>query len=416
MHSKKREVALDTIEDHALILYVAGASNVVDKQIPTFTVNQCRFQCGCKRKFSEISAKPWFPSRKTRNGPNMSSDTDHIPSVMYDNTKAISYKKGRYFGKAYGLSSATLTVKLFPRFNVTASIQTLGGFAKCYEIIRDNDKQSFAGKIISKNLIVKQNQKEKMTQEIQIHSRLNHQHIVEFFGFFEDHDNIYIVLELCKRRSMMELYKRRQVITEPETRYYMNQIVSGVHYLHSHRIIHRDLKLGNLFLNDNVQVKIGDFGLAAKIEFDGERKRTLCGTPNYIAPEILSKQGHSFEVDIWSLGCIMYTLMVGRPPFETSSLKETYAKIKKCDYKFTIALSPTAKHMIMIMLQSDPSQRPKISKLSHHDFFKGYCPASLPVSCLTMAPRFDKLEVPSPGQYGKGTALKDIQGQLGGSG
>lgn len=264
---------------------------------------------------------------------------------------------------------------------------------------------------MSKKLLTKQIQKEKMTQEIQIHAKLNHPNIVEFFGFFEDPNNIYIVLELCKKRSMMELSKRRQVITEPETRYYMSQIVSGVNYLHSNRIIHRDLKLGNLFLNDNLQVKIGDFGLAAKIEFDGERKRTMCGTPNYIAPEILSKKGHSFEVDIWSLGCIMYTLMVGRPPFETPSLKETYAKIANCNYTFTIALSPAAKHLIMIMLQSDPSKRPKINTLNVHEFFKGYCPSSLPVSCLAMAPRFDKLKVQSPCPQGQKTALKEVQGQ-----
>lgn len=134
-------------------------------------------------------------------------------------------------------------------------------------------------------------------------------------------------------QSMMELHKRRKTVTEPETRFYMKQILSGVHYLHQSKIIHRDLKLGNLFLNDDLQVKIGDFGLAARIEYEGERKKTLCGTPNYIAPEILNKKGHSFEVDIWSIGCIMYTLLLGKPPFETNSLKETYSRIKKCDYK-----------------------------------------------------------------------------------
>lgn len=134
----------------------------------------------------------------------------------------------------------------------------------------------------------------------------------------------------------MELHKRRKTITEPETRFYMRDILSGVQYLHDRRIIHRDLKLGNLFLDNELHVKIGDFGLAAQIEYEGERKKTLCGTPNYIAPEILNKKGHSFEVDIWSIGCIMYTLLIGRPPFETNTLKETYAKIKKCDYRWRI--------------------------------------------------------------------------------
>ena len=74
------------------------------------------------------------------------------------------------------------------------------------------------------------------------------------------------------------------------------------------------------------QVKIGDLGLATRVDFEGERKRTLCGTPNYIAPEVICKKGHSYEVDVWSMGCILYTLLVGRPPFETSSLKDTYQK------------------------------------------------------------------------------------------
>ena len=115
----------------------------------------------------------------------------------------------------------------------------------------------------------------------------------------------------------------------------MMQLLNGCLYLHHNRIIHRDLKLGNVFLSDDMMVKIGklipgpyglllikrqvqrfdhtrlfffpqgDFGLATKIQYDGERKKTLCGTPNYIAPEVLCKKGHSFEVDVWSLGCIL---------------------------------------------------------------------------------------------------------------
>ncbi|XP_060517415.1 serine/threonine-protein kinase polo [Cylas formicarius] len=290
-----------------------------------------------------------------------------MPAMVYDPSTKIHYQRGRYFGK--------------------------GGFAKCYEIINMKDKKAFAGKIVSKTLMEKQNQKEKMTQEIHIHASLQHKNVVQFYSFFEDKANIYIVLELCKKRSMMELHKRRKALTEPETRFYMRQIIEGVQYLHHQQIIHRDLKLGNLFLDDELHVKIGDFGLAAKIEYDGERKKTLCGTPNYIAPEILSKKGHSFEVDIWSIGCIMYTLMVGRPPFETSSLRETYSKIKKCDYKINCNISRSAKHMIMIMLQSDPGRRPKIEQLGKHEFlYNGFCPQGLPVSCLTMSPRFNHID------------------------
>ena len=114
----------------------------------------------------------------------------------------------------------------------------------------------FAGKIVSKKLMMKTNQKEKMTQEIQIHKSLQHRNIVGFHSFFDDPNNVYIVLELCKKRSMMELHKRRKTVTDYECRYYIHQIVSGVKYLHDHNIIHRDLKLGNLFLNDDLHVKV----------------------------------------------------------------------------------------------------------------------------------------------------------------
>jgi polo-like kinase 1 len=106
-------------------------------------------------------------------------------------------------------------------------------------------------------------------------------------------------------------------------------------------------------LNYKMEVKIGDFGLATKLEFDGDRKRTICGTPNYIAPEILEgKTGHSYEVDIWSLGVIIYTLLIGKPPYETADVKTTYQKIKKNQYGFPehVKVSKQAKSLINSIL------------------------------------------------------------------
>ena len=99
------------------------------------------------------------------------------------------------------------------------------------------------------------------------------------------------------------------------------------------------------------QIKIGDFGLATKENYEGERKRTLCGTPNYIAPEVLTKKGHSYEVDIWSIGCIMYTLLVGKPPFETQTLKDTYKRIRANEYHVPSKVGSLAKLLIRRLLQ-----------------------------------------------------------------
>lgn len=254
-------------------------------------------------------------------------------------------------------------------------------------------KEKRACKIVSKKMMVKNNQTEKMTQEINIHRSLNHENVVRFLSFFEDAHNVYIVLELCKQRSMMELHKRRPRVTEYECRFYVNQILEGIRYLHDSQIIHRDLKLGNLLLNDKLNVKIGDFGLATRVDFVGERKKTVCGTPNYIAPEILNRKGHSYEVDIWSIGCVMFTLMVGQPPFETKSLKDTYARIRNCEYKLPQYLPKYSADLIMAMLQSNPAKRPSVHHCIKHDFFtKAFIPKSLPVSCLTCEPRLDQLE------------------------
>lgn len=162
--------------------------------------------------------------------------------------------------------------------------------------------------------------------EIKLHKALSHPNIVGFEECFEDEENVYMLMELCKAGNMMDLLRARKRYTAPETRFFLVQLIGACQYMHEHSVIHRDLKLGNLFLDESMNVKVGDFGLAALIEREGERKKTICGTPNYIAPEVLfdTSNGHSFEVDVWSIGVIMYTLLVGKPPFQTKDVKEIY--------------------------------------------------------------------------------------------
>ena len=224
-----------------------------------------------------------------------------------------------------------------------------GGFAKCYIFQNLSTNKITAAKIIAKSSLGKSREKQKLINEIKIHKALHHNNIVHFEHYFEDNDNVFLLLELCSNKSLNELLKRRKVLTELEVQVYVLQIIKALKYLHSHRIIHRDLKLSNLFLSENMELKVGDFGLATKLDFEGEKKRTVCGTPNYIAPEILDgKFGYSFEVDIWSLGVIIYTLIIGKPPFETDNVKETYKKIKLNKYSFPInsVISDYAKNLI----------------------------------------------------------------------
>lgn len=162
---------------------------------------------------------------------------------------------------------------------------------------------------------------------------------------------------------MNELLKRRKRLTEPEVKYYMSQILMSVTYMHELNVIHRDLKLGNLFLDKTLRVKVGDFGLATKLSSSDEKRKTICGTPNYIAPEVIEgdkeKRGHSFEVDVWSIGVICYTLLVGKPPYESKDVKSTYQRILRNEYSFPshVPISEHARHLISSMLQTRPDKR-----------------------------------------------------------
>jgi polo-like kinase 1 len=236
---------------------------------------------------------------------------------------------------------------------------------------------------------VKQRAKVKLLSEIAIHKTLYHEKIVRYINHFDDADFVYIILELCPNQTLNDLLKKKRRFTEPETMFYIHELVQGLIYLRNERVIHRDLKLGNLFLGANMELKIGDFGLAAKLEYDDERRRTICGTPNYIAPEILDnhQKGHSFHVDVWSLGVVMFTMLVGKPPFEDVDVKSTYQRIRDNAYAFpdTLFISSSAKNLVQSILRHDPKLRPAVLDILKHPWFAAsQMPPQLPSSIQAM--------------------------------
>ena len=271
-----------------------------------------------------------------------------------------------------------------------------GGFARCYEFICQDNNKRFAAKVINKQNLTTERQKQKLRTEIKIHKSLHHNQVVAFEHNFEDNENVYILLEICKNQTLNELLRRRKTLTEIEVQCYVIQLIKGLQYLHSHKIIHRDLKLGNLFLTDKMELKIGDFGLATKLDYDGEKKKTVCGTPNYIAPEVLDGGGHSYEVDIWAIGIIIYLLIVGKAPFETNDIKTTYKCIKSINYKFpeNSKISYPAVKLIRRLLVKDPKDRPTFEDILMDDFFNQgtAIPKLLPSASLATPPSLDYIK------------------------
>ena len=209
-----------------------------------------------------------------------------------------------------------------------------------------------------------------------MHAKLDHKHVVKFHRHFNDENYVYLLLDLCGNTTLRDVLKVRKRLTELEVKYYVRQITEGLVYLKEQNVIHRDLKLGNLFIDDNMQIKIGDFGLCAQLKTNLERRKSLLGTPNYIAPEVLDDakyKGHSFEVDTWALGVIIYMLLYGRPPFECKETAKTYSKIRLND--FTIPSEPKvsedAKSLIHTLLVGNPSCRLSLKQILSHPFLIG---------------------------------------------
>ena len=253
-----------------------------------------------------------------------------------------------------------------------------GGFAKCYEFESKEDGKIYAGKIISKNMfnektenekdvIRAQRNKEGIQKETETQKSLKHPKIVKVKTFFEDEQNVYIILEKCVNGTLDDLLKKRKHLTEIEVQCYMFQLIQGLKYIHNKKFVHRDLKPSNIFLDEKLELKIGDFGLVKKISKENDKIYECCGTVPFMAPEIFNlEKGYSFEVDIWAIGVIMFLLLTGQYPF--TAVKN---KIKKFEYEFpdNIKISEAAKDLIKQILNINPLKRPCLSQILYHDFF-----------------------------------------------
>ncbi|XP_075056098.1 serine/threonine-protein kinase PLK4 [Mixophyes fleayi] len=248
-----------------------------------------------------------------------------------------------------------------------------GSFACVYRAQSINTGIEVAIKMIDKKAMQKVGMVQRVRNEVEIHCQLKHPSILELYNYFEDSNYVYLILEMCHNGEMNRFLKnRKKPFTEKEALHLMEQIVKGMLYLHSHGILHRDLTLSNLLLSSDMNVKIADFGLAAQLKLPNEKHFTMCGTPNYIAPEIATRSAHGLESDVWSLGCMLFTFLVGRPPFDTDTVKNTLNKVVLADYEMPKCISREAKDLIFQLLRKNPADRLSLSSVLDHPFMTGY--------------------------------------------
>jgi cGMP-dependent protein kinase len=254
----------------------------------------------------------------------------------------------------------------------------VGGFGRV-ELIRClRDQATFALKIMKKEYIVAMKQQEHVMNERNILLDSKCKYICRLYKTFKDRKYLYMVLELCLGGELWSLLRDRQCFEDSETKFYIACVTEALQYLHSKGIIYRDLKPENILIDHKGYCKLVDFGFAKKVGL-GKKTWTFCGTPEYVAPEIILNKGHDIAADYWSLGVLIFELLCGNPPFSGADPMTTYnAILKGIDaVNFPRQVSKSASSLIKKLCRENPverigSQRGGVKDIQKHIWFEGF--------------------------------------------
>jgi len=214
----------------------------------------------------------------------------------------------------------------------------------------------------------------KVQLEISILEKLKHPNIVRLFEIFESEKHMLYVSELCVGGDLLTYVRKRRRLKESLAKYLFLQIIDGLRYMHSKGILHRDVKLDNILLDDTGKLKICDFGVS-RFTKPGQLMTEQCGTPAYIAPEILRGQGYTgFAVDIWSAGVVLYAMIYGSVPFKGNGIQEMHPYIIAGDYKLGDEASDSAKDLMKKILNVDETRRLTIDEILEHEWMQNIKP------------------------------------------
>jgi len=225
-------------------------------------------------------------------------------------------------------------------------------------------------KVLFKNQLSKAGVEHQLRREIEIQSHLRHPNIIRLYGYFYDANRVYLILEFASGGELYKRLQKEECFSEEKTSGYIGQLAGALAFCHKKHVIHRDIKPENLLLGDKGEVKIADFGWS--VHAPTNRRQTLCGTLDYLPPEMIEGREHDYAVDVWSLGVLMYEFLVGTPPFEALSHNATYKRISKVDLQFPSFISPNAKLLMQQLLVKDPRKRLKLENVLKHPFITKY--------------------------------------------
>ena len=247
-----------------------------------------------------------------------------------------------------------------------------GGFGSVWKVRHKVTRQIFAIKVINKDSIVKQNMVEQTNREIEIMYKLDHPHIIKLYSHFEDDEDFCLIMQIASKGQLYSVIKRLKRLDQRTAAQYMRETISAIKYLHTRNppIIHRDIKPENILLDQDGRCKLADFGWS---NFDDGRKNreTYCGTPEYLAPEMVTKSGHDESVDIWALGVLLFEMLTGRTPFNfTGDRIQLYNNIKSLRIVWTDDFPQLAKDLVGRILRLNPKDRLSLDQIINHQWFR----------------------------------------------
>ncbi|KAL6859667.1 kinase-like domain-containing protein [Trichoderma novae-zelandiae] len=264
------------------------------------------------------------------------------------------------------------------RIGAYTVVRTLGegSFGKVRLAIHNGTGQKVALKIITRKKLISRDMAGRVEREIEYLQLLRHPHIIKLYTVIKTSAEIIMVLEYAGG-ELFDYIVQNGRMKEAEARRFFQQMICAVEYCHRHKIVHRDLKPENLLLDENLNVKIADFGLS-NIMTDGNFLKTSCGSPNYAAPEVIGGKLYAgSEVDVWSCGVILYVLLVGRLPFDDEHIPSLFAKIARGTYSMPQWMPAGAAALIKGMLVVNPVQRMTIDEIRADPWFNTDLPTYL---------------------------------------
>lgn len=232
-----------------------------------------------------------------------------------------------------------------------------GKYGRVMLVRKVSSQELYAMKVIKKSRVITGNQIAHTLSERAILSNTNHPFIIKMQFAFQDAHNLYIVMEYCPGGDLYYYIERFRRFHESHCKFYAACIVLALKHLHSKQILYRDLKPENILIDQSGYPKLTDFGLSKENINTSNPTRTVCGTPDYIAPEVLLNKGHSLEIDWWSLGCIIYEMLTGVPPFYSTNRKAMLKNIIHLKVPNTEKINPVAFDLISKLLSKNPVTR-----------------------------------------------------------